>query len=136
MRLFVLYTVALYSLAACSKRSDAANNDLYLGTWELRNTVAMLGPTDYPPGTGIMLRFTKDSAFTYFNNRLSSSDAYRMSRERAFFFVPPRIMDKVSLLTNGEMTTFFYLELRKDTLVQYVGAPAADGGSASFVRVN
>lgn len=131
MRILFMVVAIAAVFPFCTKRKT--DKQTYTGTWELRQSNGMVGQVDYEPGNGFKMVITKDSLYEYANGSLQYSRAFGVEKDTLRGYGADRIADKLTPDIVPGFKTFF--ELNGNSLTRYVGEPALDGGSSTYVKI-
>ncbi len=126
---FIFILLPLF-IISCKKESTSISSTL-VGTWELRTVYSgWAGSTNYTPGNGHYLKFTK-STFEIDTNRVRiNSGSYRLVKEK--FYLTGEIGDRI-IYNNEENLLRTFVEVFHDSLT--FSQDAFDGGGALYIRI-
>jgi hypothetical protein len=125
--IFILLPLYIIS---CKKESTSISPNL-IGTWELRmEHNGWAGFTNYPPGNGHYLKFTK-STFEIDTNRVRiDSGSYRLVKEK--FYLKGEVGDRI-IYNNQENYLPTFVEVLHDSLS--LSEDVVDGRHALYIRI-
>ncbi len=118
----------------CSKDTSTSVKSQIVGNWELRNIQGSFfgpgGPPDVTPGNGNRWMFSDTVYHIYSRGQLTNSGSYTLTQMDTYGGVYP----PDALVLDKNTYSAARISIVKDTLTMYVGAIAADGYIAKYIR--
>ena len=131
MRNILLIAFAAITFSACKKDRLIEVHDSIQGRWELRSsTGGFVGPMNYAPGNGKIVKFTSSHFMYYKMDSLLSETPYTIS-----VTTNPQNDRRAGKITDATGYSFF-VEPTAGKLHLYHGAIASDGVVLTYTRLN
>lgn len=130
LRPFLVLFIALFTVSACKKEKEESDNLGLVGEWEIRSSVGGLSPSaEFPEGNGKILKFSETGYQRLENGKVIKSGTYQIIEEKFW-------AGNYRIIFDGDLTGLTqYIEISKDKLTIYSGAPIAlDGLETVYVR--
>jgi hypothetical protein len=128
---FKFIFILLSSLIISCKKENTTISPKLIGTWELRMVDnGWVGNTNYPPGNGNYLKFTKSTFERDTNRVLLNTGSYSIVKEK--FNLTGEMGNRI-IYNNEENSSRTFVDVVHDSLTLY--EDAYDGGGALYIRI-
>lgn len=131
MRNILMIAILAIAVSACKKDKLSDIHDSIQGKWELRSSAGgFVGPLDYAPGNGNIVKFTSSHFMYYKKDSLLSETPYTIS-----VATNPQNGRRAGKIMDATGYSFF-AEVTAGKLHLYHGTLAADGVVLIYTKLN